>query len=313
MELTLSDSYNSISTLLSANGYKISGFAEINYGVQFHISLQGRGGVIRIYYSKKKGINPDLSQIISFDFCQNVKELLETIGYCFTDNKTVEIKTELLDPPFPLIGTDESGKGDFFGPLVVAATYMTQENAEYFKVMGIKDSKMLKDHAVLELASIIQKRLKDQFCIVEISPKKYNDLYTKFKSEQQTLNSLLGWGHAKAIEELLLKVECNTVIVDKFGNDNFVKSKLQEQGKRLNVIQRHKAESNIAVAAASILARARFVTKLSKLSVQYDVELPKGAGENVNKSASNIVQKCGAEALLNLAKMHFKMKFLGTS
>ena len=86
---------------------------------------------------------------------------------------------------------------------------------------------------------------------------------------KKNLNTLLAWGHAKAIEELLSKVECNTAIADQFADERFILSKLQEKGKKLNLIQMHKAEENIAVAAASILARARFLQKLSKLSSEY--------------------------------------------
>ena len=308
MEAILSEHLEKIQHLLLGNGYKLGPHLTINYGVQFSVSSAGSTGVLRIYYSKKKGINPDLSQITSCDFFPEVHALFKSAGYNLPDFAIEKEKsTPVKDVGFPLIGTDESGKGDFFGPLVVAAVYATEKLAAQMKSIGIKDSKALSDTKVAELASLLEGLLRDKYVVVEISPKKYNELYDKFKSEQQTLNSLLGWGHAKAIEELLNKVDAQFAIVDKFGKDDFVLDKLQKKGKQLEIIQRHKAEDNIAVAAASVLARSRFLSKLERLSVQKGISLPKGAGDKVKLVANQIINQHGMAGLEDVAKTHFKI------
>lgn len=156
------------------------------------------------------------------------------------------------------------------------------------------------------MAEKITKICHDRYSIIEISPEKYNDLYDQFIREKKNLNTLLAWGHAKAIEELLAKVECNDAIADQFADERFILSKLQEKGKKLNLIQMHKAEENIAVAAASILARARFLQKLAKLSSEYRVDLSKGVSVNVINNAKNFVATHGKDLLRRVAKLHFK-------
>ena len=136
--------------------------------------------------------------------------------------------------------------------------------------------------------------------------KKYNDLYEQFKKEKKNLNTLLAWGHAKAIEEILSKVDCKVAIADQFADESFILGKLQEKGKKLKLIQMNKAEQNIAVAAASIPARARFLEKLSKLSNEYKIDLPKGSSQTVIEKAKKVVDMYGKEILRKVAKLHFK-------
>jgi ribonuclease HIII len=158
----------------------------------------------------------------------------------------------------------------------------------------------------LEVARDIRRTCQDKFVVVEISAERYNQLYTKLENEKKSLNDLLAWAHAKAIEELLSKVECQTAIVDQFADEKLLHEKLQEQGKKLKVIQAHRAESHIAVAAASILARERFVNKLDKLGTQYQTKLPKGASKAVVAIAKQLVERNGGEILEKIAKIHFK-------
>ncbi len=121
------------------------------------------------------------------------------------------------------------------------------------------------------------------------------------------MNVLLAWGHSKAIEEILSKIDCKNAIIDQFADDKIILSKLQERGRGLNLILRHKAENNIAVAAASILARARFLESLAKLSKKYNIDFPKGASENTVKTAKIFVDKYGTDSLGKVAKIHFKI------
>jgi len=207
---------------------------------------------------------------------------------------------------FPVIGTDESGKGDYFGPLVIAGLYVDSQSATALIASGIKDSKVLSDNKNIELAQKVIKICKGHFSIIEISPERYNNLYEDFKKERKNLNTLLAWGHAKAIEELLSKVDCDIAIADQFGDERFILGKLQERGRRIRLIQMPKAEQNIAVAGASILARARFLRRLSHLSTEYKIDLPKGVSQRVIETARRLVDRYGEGVLRKVAKTHFK-------
>jgi len=148
-----------------------------------------------------------------------------------------------------------------------------------------------------------------------MSPAKYNALYEDFKKEGKNLNHLLAWGHARAIENLLEKWPCSFAIADQFGDEHYILSKLMDKGKKIELIQTHKGERYTAVAAASILARDRFLTRLEELSKEYEIDLPKGASEVVVSSAKKLVAQKGLENLEKVAKLHHKTtnKILGNN
>jgi len=203
-----------------------------------------------------------------------------------------------LDPFNGRIGVDESGKGDFFGPLVVAACYVGPEHVA--ELEGVKDSKKLTDPQAIRLAAIIRRVCPHE--VIGIGPTKYNELYEKFKN----LNKLLAWGHARAIENVLEKQEAHLVISDQFAaGGDVVKRALYEKGKAVEFRSMVRAEVDLAVAAASILARAEFLSRLRKLSEEFGIELPKGA-TNVIGPGKRFVQMHGPAALSQVAKMHFR-------
>ncbi|MBS1720828.1 MAG: ribonuclease HIII [Armatimonadetes bacterium] len=196
------------------------------------------------------------------------------------------------------IGVDESGKGDFFGPLVVAACYVGPEHLA--ELDGVKDSKKLTDAQAIQLAERIQRVC--PFSIVAIGPEKYNEMYLKFAN----LNKLLAWGHARAIENVLEVQPAKTIISDEFAKGGGrVKSALFERGRQAEFVSRVRAEADLAVAAASILARAEFLRRLKKLSIEFGIDLPKGA-TNVIGTGKRFVSLHGPEALGKVAKLHFK-------
>ena len=197
------------------------------------------------------------------------------------------------------IGIDESGKGDYFGPLVIAAAHVTPDIEPELRLMEVRDSKKISDGRVLEIARDLRQVCKHS--IVTIGPQKYNELYPKFRN----LNRLLAWGHARALENLLDQVDCPLAIADQFGDERFVLNALLEKGKKIELVQRTKAEADLAVAAASILARAEFLYRLKRLSDEIGTTLPKGA-THVELAARMIVKKHGAEKLGLVAKLHFK-------
>jgi ribonuclease HIII len=211
----------------------------------------------------------------------------------------------ILDPTIlePRIGVDESGKGDFFGPLVVAGVYLNEAAARNMMEIGVRDSKLIKsDKRIGEFAKQIRGTRGAVYNVVPIGPEAYNRLHAKMRN----VNDILGWGHARVIENLLTKVDCKKAISDQFGNKRIVQSALMERGKKIELVQRHKAESDLAVAAASIIARDEFVRRLRKLGKEFAVELPKGASSAVEEAAEELVVKHGREALAKVAKMHFR-------
>lgn len=198
------------------------------------------------------------------------------------------------------IGTDESGKGDFFGPLVIAGVLADEKTAQYFLDLGIKDSKKLSDKKMLTLAAEIKKSAPHS--IIAISNSKYNELYNSMKN----LNKLLAWGHARAIENVLEKQHCEYALSDKFGDESLIKSALMKNGRSIRLEQMCKAESDIAVAAASVLARATFVQKLQEMENTYGLKFQKGCSGLVKDGAKLFIEKYGKERLKEVCKAHFK-------
>jgi ribonuclease HIII len=198
------------------------------------------------------------------------------------------------------IGTDESGKGDFFGPLVIAGVLVTPQSLLRLEKIGVRDSKRITDNRVTELGTIIRKQFPNS--IVVIGPERYNELYEKIRN----LNRLLAWGHARAIENILEAYECHCALTDQFGDERFVKNALLEKGKKIELVQRPKAEEDFAVAAASILARGEFVRRLKNLSKTCGVDLPKGCSSEIVGVGKELTEKFGAEILRKTAKYHFK-------
>lgn len=212
-----------------------------------------------------------------------------------------EVKPEWFEPHF---GIDESGKGDVFGPLVIAGAYVDPVIARHWRAAGVQDSKSIgTDARIRELARLILETPGVVTSVVVIGPERYNALYEKFRN----LNRLLAWGHARVIENLLeLKPECPRALSDQFANPRLIKSALMEKGRGIDLEQRTKAESDPAVAAASILARAEFVNWLSKQSRTLGVTLPKGASPAVKAVGGALVRRDGPEILGKVAKLHFK-------
>ena len=205
----------------------------------------------------------------------------------------------------PHLGIDESGKGDFFGPLVIAGVFVDGDLPRRLLDLGVKDSKQItSDQKALDLADAIKDLVTLDRCnVVVISPEKYNELYVKFRN----LNSLLAWGHATVIENLLTRwPKCPRALSDKFAHESLIKRALKEHGKKIILEQRTKAESDIAVAAASILARSAFLDRLKSLGERIGVPLPKGASAQVKAAAREIAKKSGAEGLKSVSKFHFK-------
>jgi len=242
-----------------------------------------------------KGTQEFVEFVLEPEILQEVKLGYETV-----------LNPALLLPRF---GVDESGKGDFFGPLCIAGVYVNEAVITAWKEAGVRDSKNISsDKKIAELAEKIRKTPGCVVDTVTIGNEAYNRLYAKMKS----VNTLLAWGHARVIENLMGKrYQMNPAPV-KAISDQFAASKtviqkaLMTAGREIELVQRHKAEEDIAVAAASILARDEFVRGLAKLEHQYQMKFPKGASAAVDQAAKEFVELRGADELAKVSKTHFR-------
>ncbi len=208
---------------------------------------------------------------------------------------------EMFEPHF---GIDESGKGDFFGPLVIAGVYVNRASARKLLDAGVQDSKRItSDARIHALARVIRETAGNGCEVVSIGPERYNQLYAKFRN----LNRLLGWGHARVIENLLTrKPNCPRALSDKFADVRVIENALLEKGRAIRIEQKTKAESDVAVAAASILARDAFISWLERQSRALGVKLGKGVSAGVKDVARQLVDENGAGILARVAKTHFR-------
>ena len=216
------------------------------------------------------------------------------------------LNPDLLLPRF---GVDESGKGDFFGPLCIAGVYVNEAVITAWKDAGIRDSKNISSDK--KIADLAEKIRKTPGCVVDsvvVGNEAYNRLYEKMKS----VNTLLAWGHARVIENLMGKrYQMNPppvkAISDQFAaSKSVIEKALMAQGKEIQLVQRHKAEEDIAVAAASILARDEFVKGIAKLEQQFAMKFPKGASAAVDAAAKKFVEERGVGELQKVSKLHFR-------
>ncbi len=212
----------------------------------------------------------------------------------------------------PRLGIDESGKGDFFGPLCVAGVYVNATMLDQWRDSGIKDSKNISsDRRILDLAGLIRETSGCVSTTVPIGNEAYNRLYASMRS----VNKILAWGHARVIENLMAQRHRMNPLPVRAISDQFASSQetvaraLMPLGRQIELVQRHKAESDLAVAAASILARAEFVQRLKRLEEQYAMNLPKGASAQVDAAAADFLARHGREKLSAVAKMHFRTAY----
>ncbi|MBR1977689.1 ribonuclease HIII [bacterium] len=269
--------------------------AGANFTQPQYTEFQARiNGVVATFYTSGKlvvqGANTD-------EFLARFLNINQTAQ---TTSLQTSLQLGMEERPYPHIGVDESGKGDFFGPLCVAGVLLDEKQAQHLKEIGIKDSKKLDDKKILTLAQEIRKN--SIYNTIHITPKKYNELYDKFKN----LNKMLAWGHSTVIENVLSQKSADFAICDKFGDEKFILSMLKEKGRQIQIIQETKAEADTAVAAASILARAEYVSQMGKLCTYYEMNFPKGASDKVIQAGHEFVKKYGIEEMHSVSKAHFK-------
>lgn len=280
------------SLTLKKLGFNTTPIQKKEYHFEFSAGSVKNKVKINIYFGKK-GIKTIIQGDEKSDFYKEVKSII-------FDEPELELQEPKLKEPEEYIGTDECGKGDFFGPLVVGAVYVDNETRKKLINLGVKDSKELSDNQIGMLSIKIRKVLSNNYELIKITPQKYNLLYNRFKN----LNKLLNWAHSKAVSTLFERVDCKFVITDKFSNKDLDIS-FQSKHSEVEFIQETKAEKYTGVAAASILARDSFNNWFESIKHK-GLDLPKGSSTTTEVFAEKLLKKIGEEKLTELAKLHFK-------
>jgi ribonuclease HIII len=279
--------------LTEDNGIVLTERKKIPYGEKLFFEKGLLRTSLSLYFSKKKGVSKILNGQEN-TLKNNLENLLfekETNEYSYNWNSW--------------FGTDESGKGDFFGPLVVAGFLCHKEDVFTLKKLGVKDSKMLNDNKIKNITKKVYEKFNKNISVIIIYPEKYNNLYASFEKSGKKLNQLLAWMHGRIIKDVSEKEKFDGIIVDKFASDDVLFKSLKGL-RNLNIVQRIKAEEDIAVATASIIARYHFVQKMKIMSKQYGMNFPKGSSKEVINVGKLFAEKFGENRMNEVAKLHFK-------
>ena len=304
-----------VKALLAGAGIGLSGEKPVPYGLRLDLRQADETVPLTLYYGKK-----GFSLVLAGKAGALKAKAEALFGLAPTSPPTSEAalfdSAPKSDKPYGFealtgfesgwIGTDESGKGDVFGPLVVAAVAVNPAIVSELERIGVKDCKQLSDKKVGEFAAKIRQICQGRYQELVLMPSRYNSLYATLKQEGKNLNHLMGWAHARVIEDTLAIAPCNFAIADKFADVRLIENRLMARGRAVKLIQKTQAEQNIAVAAASVLARDSFLNGLAGLSQKYGVEFRKGAGTRVAAAIRQFVAQHSKQSLPEVGKVHFR-------
>ena len=252
--------------------------------------------VITMYESGKvmfQGPSADVDAAMWGTFLSNTKE-----------EKEKEKERDLKYHNASSVGSDEVGTGDYFGPIVVTATYVSKDNIKYLEDLGIRDSKKLTDDFILKVTPELIKKIPYRSII--LTNKEYNEKYSK----DLNMNKIKAIMHNKVLYQIMqeLKPEVDYIIVDEFAREtryyDYIKDAPNIQ-RGITFVQKAE-DKNLAVGAASIISRYIFLKEFDKISDEVGIPLPKGAGPEVDKIGEELVNKYGEEKLKEVAKYNFR-------
>lgn len=304
-----------IAAACRAAGYSVGAARAVQYGLQLPVA---DGGVVVpvTVYGGKKGISVVLGGATGTPLYAAVQALARAPSATVAPKAPrATARVAARFPPGPWIGSDESGKGDYFGPLVAAAVYVLPEQEDALRGAGVCDSKLLDDAAARRAAAAVRWLCAGRYAEEVLEPAAYNARYAALKAAGENLNHLLAGAHARVIAAVLTALPTDAqaplVIADQFANERLVRERLSLAARegglpKPKLIQAPRAEANVAVAAASILARDRFLQWLEAAAAQWGVRLPKGGSNGaIVAAARRIAARDGAAALGEVAKLHF--------
>lgn len=274
--------------LFAKAGVRVDSTAPIDYGTQYRVSRGAEKAIVNVYQGKKG------TRVV----VQMNTPLAEELRGLFGSAKPATT----LPTWATWCGSDESGKGDFFGPLTVAAVGLTTSTAEKAAAWNVRDCKTMSDATALDLDRRIRGALPHK--VIGWMPEEYNRRYLTARS----VNVLLGEAHAEAIAAVTAKLPgVEAAVVDQFGDEGHVERALRARDVDIPLVQRPRAdETDLAVSAASVVARAAFLRGMSKLEKAWGLPLHKGAGPETVENARAFLARHGRDRLGDVAKLHFK-------
>lgn len=280
-------------------GISITEQQDIPYGIQLRLLRGYEVSVLNLYFSAKKGI----SAVIGGRKDNSLREVLEGIIYT---EKQVPDQSLRMHSWQHWCGSDECGKGDYFGALVVAGFSAYAEDHDRLRKLGVRDSKSLRDQQICETAKKLYSEFGKRIVCVVLKPAKYNEIYADMKRKGQNLNDLLAWQHSRVIQDQYTRDDSlEGALVDQFSKASKVRLAVKKKLPLFPVIERTGGEADVAVAAASIIARYQFLQSHEAMSNFYHIEFPLGASSKVKKIGEEFIRQYGAERLGEVAKLHF--------
>ncbi len=268
----------------------------IPYGVALHFVKGSEKNNLNVYFSQKKGV----SFVLGGQKTTELSAILQDI--CGLSRESSAGSHDWSK----WLGTDESGKGDFFGPLVIAGFVVEKAMLPYLREIGVDDCKKLEDGKILKIAKILYNEYPNNCKVFGVAPKNYNRIYQQFRDKGQKLNQMMIWLHTKAVLDLQKQIDFEGAVIDKFASVRALDTYAPAEFKKISCIFREKAEDDPAVAAASILARAEFLRQMDYLSSKCGFTLHKGASALVKKDAKKFISKFSSDKLPFICKTHFK-------
>jgi ribonuclease HIII len=290
------------------DGIEIVEIRDIAYGQQIKVRFNGQTGQINVYAGKKSlsilvQAKGDLANRLNVVKDRALEVLSEECALSLPDNEA-DCLPEVFDEPW--IGIDESGKGDFFGPLVCVGVVVKPTDISVLREFGVADSKTLSETKIKTISHDLRLVLRDRIKTLVLKPATYNDLYDKFGDESKNLNSLLAWAHSAVLKDLLKHHSIKIAVSDKFANDRYILERTRTIHQNLHLIQKPNAERNLAVASASIIARSLLDKWFIEAAEQYKMRFPKGASLQVIEAGREFVNRFGFDKLREVAKLHFR-------
>lgn len=303
---------------LEKQGWKIKTDKSIEYGTKYLAEREGTECRFVLYKSKKNSYTKIVVEKYTDAFENSlgcaIRNVNKALGIQETNDdkpktdahkKTTNQREVKKIPSFKIrIGSDETGKGDYFGPLVVVAVCLDKDDEENIKNLGVSDSKAHTDSQNLKFKNILIGILKDnKYSYKILTPKEYNEVY----KQTGNINKLLAKMHSQVIKDLLLKnPNCKNVIIDQFAEEKLMCEELESEIKNgVKILQTPKGERDLSVAAASMIARGLLVEEFNAMMQRAGIELPFGAGANVIQSGKNLVKKLVLEQLSEYCKLNF--------